>query len=185
MKKAIIIYKNLSASSGYQPDAQRFTPPHWLSKGAVSLIVAVLSSSLFCSCGKDELPSSLSTDTRVSNVRLETLIPHTHWQLTKLLYTVGDVDFNAAWAKMEVIFTSDSTFFYRNDNIYDPVSHTTNAEKTLVESHKYTIDGEKICIGDEVFQVISADSTQLNLSSGTVKMQLKWRVHNSDISDGS
>ena len=73
---------------------------------------------------------------------------------------------------MEVKFTADSTFFYRNDNIYDPVSHTTNAEKTLVESHKYAIDGEKICIGDEVFQVISADSTQLILSSGTVKIQL-------------
>ena len=26
MKKAIIIYENLSASSGYQPDAQHFTP---------------------------------------------------------------------------------------------------------------------------------------------------------------
>ena len=182
MKKAITSYENLSASSGYQPDAQRFTPPHWLSKGAVSLLVAVLSSSLFCSCGKDELTSSLSTDARVSDVRLDTLIPHTQWQLTKLLYTVGDVDFNAAWAKMEVIFTADSTFFYRNDNIYDPVSHTTNAEKTLVESHKYTIDGEKICIGDEVFQVISADSTQLNLSSEAIKIQLKGRVHNSDSS---
>ena len=182
MKKAIIIYENLSASSGYQPDAQHFTPPHWFYKGAVSLLVAVLSSSLFCSCGKDELTSSLSTDTRVSNVRLETLIPHTHWQLTKLLYTVGDVDFNAAWAKMEVIFTSDSTFFYRNDNIYDPISQTTKPQKTLVESHKYAIDGEKICIGDEVFQVISADSTQLNLSSEAIKIQLKGRVHNSDSS---
>lgn len=27
MKKAIITYENLSASSGYQSDAQRFTPP--------------------------------------------------------------------------------------------------------------------------------------------------------------
>ncbi len=182
MKKAITSYENLSASSGYQSDAQRFTPPHWLSKGAVSLLFAVLLSSLFCSCGKDELPSSLSTDTRVSDVHLETLIPHTHWQLTKLLYTVGDVDFNAAWAKMEVKFTADSTFFYRNDNIYDPVSQTTKPEKTLIESHKYTIDGEKICIGDEVFQVISADSTQLNLSSEAIKIQLKGRVHNSDSS---
>ena len=81
---------------------------------------------------------------------------------------------------MEVKFTADSTFFYRNDNIYDPVSHTTNAEKTLVESHKYAIDGEKICIGDEVFQVISADSTQLNLSSEAIKIQLSGRVNSSD-----
>lgn len=83
---------------------------------------------------------------------------------------------------MEVEFTSDSAFFYRNDNVYDPVSHTTTPEKTLVESYKYAIDGSKICIGDEVFQVISADSTQLNLSSGTTKMQLKGRVHSSDSS---
>ena len=113
---------------------------------------------------------------------METLIPNTQWQLTNLLYTVGDVDFNAAWAKMEVKFTADSTLFYRNDNIYDPVSQTTKTEKTLVETHKYTIDGEKICIGDEVFQVISADSTQLNLSSEAIKIQLKGRVHNSDSS---
>ena len=173
MKKAIIIYENLSASSGYQPDTQRFTPPHWFYKGAVSLLVAVLSSSLFCSCGKDGLPTPLSTDTRVSDVRLETLFPNTRWHLTGVISTVGDVNFNAAWAEMEVKFTSDSAFFYRNDLVYDPVSHTTIPEKTLCYQCFYRINTPKITLEATDFEVQSATPDSIILKSP----QYSLRIH--------
>ena len=172
MKKAIITYENLSASSGYQSDAQRFTPPHWFSKGAVSLLIAVLFSILFCSCGKDDLPASLSSDTRVSDVRLETLIPNTQWHLTGIISTVGDVNFNAAWAKMELKFTSDSAFFYRNDNVYDPVSHTTTPEKTLCYQCFYRINTPKITLEATDFEVQLATPDSIILKSPQCSLRI-------------
>ena len=47
----------------------RTASPHWVSEGAVSLLVAVLSTVIVCSCGKDDIPSSLSTDTSLSQAK--------------------------------------------------------------------------------------------------------------------
>ena len=108
MANSIKLYKPPTELLVYLSDTQRFTPPHWISEGAVSLLVAVLSTVIVCSCGKDDIPSSLSTDTSLLQAKLGQLVPNSRWQLTKALYTAGDVEINAAWSKMEVEFTADS-----------------------------------------------------------------------------
>ena len=101
MANTIKLYKPLSELSVYLSDTQRFTPPHWVSEGAVSLLVAVLSTVIVCSCGKDDIPSSLSTETSFLQAKLGQLVPNSRWQLTKALYTVGDVEINAAWSNSD------------------------------------------------------------------------------------
>ena len=172
MANAIKLYKHLSELSVYLSDTQRFTPPHWISEGAVSLLVAVLSTVIVCSCGKDDIPSTRSTDSSLLQAKLGQLVPNSRWQLTKALYTVGDVEINAAWSKMEVEFTADSAYFYRQDLVYDPISHATTPETTLSTKCSYRISNAKIILETTDFEVKSPDSTSLILISAPYTLYL-------------
>ena len=172
MANAIKLYKHLSELSVYLSDTQRFTPLHWVSKGAVSLLVAVLSTVLVCSCGKDDIPSTRSTDASLLQAKLGQLVPNSRWQLTKALYTVGDVEINAAWSKMEVEFTADSAFFYRRDLVFDPISHATTPETTLHSKCAYRINNAKIILDTTDFEVKFPDSTSLILISSPYTLYL-------------
>ena len=172
MANTIKLYKHLSELSVYLSDTQRFTPPRWISEGAVSLLVAVLSTVIVCSCGKDDIPSSLSTDTSLLQAKLGQLVPNSRWQLTKALYTVGDVEINAAWSKMEVEFTADSAFFYRRDLVFDPISHATTPETTLHSKCAYRINNAKIILETTDFEVKSPDFHSIILISAPYTLYL-------------
>ena len=147
-------------------------PPRWVSEGAVSLLVAVLSAILFSSCGKDDIPSSVSPDASLSQARLGQLVPNSRWLLTKALGTVGDVDFNVAWAEMEVEFTADSAFFYRRDLVYDPISLKTSPQTTLSRKCAYSINNGKIILDSTDFEVKSSDFHSLILISAPYTLYL-------------
>ena len=149
-----------------------YPPPRWISEGAVSLLVAVLSTVIFCSCGKDDIPSSLSTDTSLLQAKLGQLVPNSRWQLTKALYTAGDVEINAAWSKMEVEFTADSAYFYRRDLVYDPISSETTPKTTLSTKCSYRISNAKIILETTDFEVKSPDITSLILISAPYTLYL-------------
>ena len=172
MANTIKLYRHQSETSVYLSDNQRFTPPHWISEGAVSLLVAVLSTILFSSCGKDDIPSSLPTDASLSQAKLGQLVPNSRWQLTKALYTFGDVEINAAWAEMEVEFTADSAFFYRRDLVYDPISHATTPETTLHSKCAYRINNAKIILNSTDFEAKSPDFRSLILISAPYTLYL-------------
>ena len=172
MTNTIKLYKHLSELSVYLSDTQRFTPPHWISEGAVSLLFAVLSTVLVCSCGKDDIPSTRSTDASLLQAKLGQLVPNSRWQLTKALYTVGDVEINAAWSKMEVEFTADSAFFYRCDLVYDPISHATTPETTLHSKCAYRISNAKIILETTDFEVKFPDFHSLILISSPYTLYL-------------
>ena len=165
-------YLSIVGRSVYLSDNQRITPPHSICKGAVSLLFAVILTIAFCSCGKDDIPSTQSTDSPLSRASIEQIVPNSRWQLAKLLYTAGDVEFNAAWKEMEVEFTRDSAFFYRRDLVYDPISHTSVPEITLSAKCQYSIKTPKITFETTVFDVISSDSTSIILVSPTISMHL-------------
>ena len=93
-------------------------------------------------------------------------------QLTKALYTVGDVEINAAWSKMEVEFTADSAYFYRQDLVYDPISHATTPETTLHSKCAYRINNAKIILEITDFEVKSPDFHSLILISSPYTLYL-------------
>ena len=99
-------------------------------------------------------------------------MPNSRWQLTKALYTVGDVEINAAWSKMEVEFTADSAFFYRRDLVYDPISSETTPKTTLHSKCAYRINNAKIILETTDFEVKSPDITSLILISAPYTLYL-------------
>lgn len=112
-------YLSIVGCSVYLSDNQRITPPHSIYSGAVSLLFAVFLSIAFCSCGKDDIPSTQSTDSPLSRASIEQIVPNSRWQLAKLLYTAGDVEFNAAWKEMEVeLYASTRQFRRRKASEY-------------------------------------------------------------------
>ena len=147
-------------------------PPHWISEGAVSLLFAVLSTVLVCSCGKDDIPSTRSTDASLLLAKLGQLVPNYRWQLTKALYTVGDVEINAAWSKMEVEFTADSAYSYRHDLVFDSISHETTPKTTLHSKCAYRINNAKIILETTDFEVKSPDFHSLILISSPYTLYL-------------
>ena len=167
MKKAIITYENLSALSGCLSDAQRFTS-HWFPKGEVSLLIAVL----FCSCGKDDLPSTQSPDSPDFSASIGQIVS-TRWQLVKLLYTAGDNEINAAWKEMEVEFTRDSSFFYLRDLVYDPDFHASVHDITLEHfiSISHLLVNSHAMLSQSLLLIISTTSGKA--SSHTLFLSLK------------
>ena len=99
-------------------------------------------------------------------------MPNSRWQLTKALYTFGDVEINAAWAEMEVEFTADSAFFYRRDLVYDPISHATTPETTLHSKCAYRINNAKIILNSTDFEAKSPDFRSLILISAPYTLYL-------------
>lgn len=156
---------------GYLADTQRFTPPQWIRRGIVRLLLIATVAFALCGCGSDVVPENdddSATRAALANAgEAASLVAQLEgagtWQVEAIVERSGDVTVDLAWDGMAVSFVGRKAVFTR-----ECISYGTD-EQTVIETlGEYPVDyfnGNIIYIGGEKFDISRKDDGTLTLKS--------------------